>query len=467
GGTVFPIDLHVTEVSDAGPRVFTGAIRDITERRRAESALRYHALHDPLTGLANRVLFRDHLDGALARRARQPGTAAVLFLDLDRFKVVNDDLGHAAGDRLLAQAGDRLRTAVRPADTIARLGGDEFAILLESVDTHADVGSVARRVLDLISDPFPLDTKQVTVTTSIGIAATDGHQSADELLSQADAALYRAKGSGRNRYEIFDEPLRRWLHGRLNSEIELRKALTLDQIEVHYQPLQALNVGRGIDSVEALARWRHPQRGLLPAAEFIELAEETGVIAALDATVLAMVGRQLQTWGGQFDAPDVAVNLSPRTLASDSLISALTASGIHHPDRLWVEITESVLMTDMAGVAARLDQLRGLGVRIAIDDFGTGHSSLTYLKRLPIDAIKIDKTFVDRLGRDPDDTAIVTAVVTLGHTIGVRVVAEGVETERQRDILTELGCDYAQGHLISRAIPAAGITSLLGPASRA
>ena len=296
-GTVFPIDLHVTEVSAAGPRVFTGVIRDITERRQTESALRHHALHDPLTGLANRVLFRDHLDGALARRARQPGTVAVLFLDLDRFKVVNDDLGHAAGDRLLAQAGDRLRAAVRPADTIARLGGDEFAILLESVDTHADVGTVAHRVLDLFTDPFPLDTRQVTVTTSIGIAATDGHQSADELLSQADAALYRAKGSGRNRYEIFDEPLRRWLHGRLNSEIELRRALTLDQIEVHYQPLQALHVGRGIDSVEALARWRHPQRGLLPAAEFIELAEETGVIAALDATVLAMVGRQLQTWG--------------------------------------------------------------------------------------------------------------------------------------------------------------------------
>ncbi|MGZ6780809.1 MAG: EAL domain-containing protein, partial [Mycobacterium sp.] len=190
----------------------------------------------------------------------------------------------------------------------------------------------------------------------------------------------------------------------------------------------------------------------LPAAGFIELAEETGVIAALDATVLATVGQQLQTWGRQFDAPDVAVNRSPRTLASDSLISALTASGIHHPDRLWIEFTESVLMTDMAGVAARLDQLRGLGVRIAIDDFGTGHSSLTYLQRLPIDAIKIDKTFVDRLGRDPTDTAIVTAVVTLGHTIGVRVVAEGVETERQRD-LTELGCDYAQGHLIPRPSP--------------
>ena len=301
-GTVFPIDLHVTEVRTDGRRMFTGIVRDITERRRAEEALRHQALHDPLTGLANRALFHDHLQSALIRHAQHSRNLAVLFLDLDRFKLVNDDLGHATGDQLLVQAGQRLQEAVRPADTIARLGGDEFAILLDGVDDSREVDAVAQRILGHFSIPFRLGT-EITVTTSIGIALTDGSDSAHELLRQADAALYRAKGRGRNRYELFDESLRRWLQGRLRAENELRDALAHGQIEVHYQPLQSLQNGRGIDCVEALARWRHPRRGLLPAFDFIPFAEEAGFITSLDTTVLNIACQQLDTWTRQRGTP--------------------------------------------------------------------------------------------------------------------------------------------------------------------
>ena len=449
-GSTFPLEVHVTEVPHHKPRLFTGIVRDITERRQAEAQLRQQALHDPLTGLANRVLFRDRLNIALARQQRQHTRVAVLFLDLDRFKVVNDSLGHPTGDRLLQQVAGRLSDAIRPTDTGARFGGDEFAVLVDSLDIADAAPRVAERLLTALSEPFQLDAQALTVSASIGIAYSDRDQSADDLLRDADAALYRAKDAGGNGYAIFDEPLRRSVHRRLHTENELRHALTNDQIEVFYQPERSLAEGT-IDCVEALARWRHPDRGLLAAGEFIAIAEETGLIVLLGSRVLQLTARQQQTWADR--GPDIAVNLSPQQLNRPGLPAELTGMGFDL-GKLWVEVTETTLMTSLASVAARLEELRELGVRVAIDDFGTGYSSLSHLKHLPIDAMKIDKAFVDRLGIDPDDTAIVTAVINLGQQMGIRVIAEGVETGRQLDLLTDLGCHYAQGYHIAAACAA-------------
>jgi diguanylate cyclase (GGDEF)-like protein/PAS domain S-box-containing protein len=445
-GTLFPIELHVTEVSDGGDRLFTGVLRDITDRRRTDAQLRQQALHDPLTGLANRVLFRDRLNVALTRQQHQHTRVSVLFLDLDRFKVINDSLGHPAGDRLLEQVAGRLSDAVRPTDTISRFGGDEFAVLVDHLDTSV-APRVAKRLLTALSEPFGVHTHELTVSASIGIARSDRNQGADDLLRDADAALYRAKDTGGNRYEIFDGPLRRSVRRRLNTENELRHALTHDQIEVFYQPERSLTSGT-IDCVEALARWRHPDRGLLPACEFIAIAEETGLIVSLGNRVLKLAALQQQNWPRE--SLEIAVNLSPQELSRPNLPAELASVGFD-PGKLWVEVTETTLMTNLTPVADRLQELRELGVRVAIDDFGTGYSSLSHLRRLPIDAMKIDKAFVDRLGVDPDDTAIVTAVINLGQQMGIRVIAEGVETERQLNLLTDLGCHYAQGHHIAAA----------------
>ncbi|HEX2806930.1 MAG TPA: EAL domain-containing protein, partial [Kineosporiaceae bacterium] len=437
----------------------------ITVRRRAEQEVRYQALHDPITGLANRVLFGDHLDAALARHVRSGRRLGVLFLDLDRFKVTNDSLGHAAGDLLLRQVAGRLRGAVRPGDTTARLGGDEFAVLLEDVTADADVTTVADRIRMLFASPFQVEAERVTSTCSIGIATTDGQLSGSDLLRHADAALYRAKERGRGRYEIFDEPMQHWLHARQRTEHELGKGLAEGEIEVHYQPLRALT-STGVGSVtgyEALARWRHPRRGLLPAGEFIDLAEESGLVHPLGAAALDQVGRQQEQWARQLrrNAPAIAVNLSPHQLALPSIVDLLTPAAQH--GQLWIEITETALMTDVSRVSQRLRDLRRLGIRVAVDDFGTGHSSLAYLKRFPTDAIKIDRTFVDRLGEDADDTAIVRAIINLGHTLGVRVIAEGVERPTQLSILRELECDAVQGYLTGRPAPAEALSApLLG-----
>ncbi len=441
---------------------------DITALKRTEAELAHQALHDPLTGLANRALLLDQLARILARRDRPAGTVALLFLDLDRFKVVNDSLGHTAGDQLLYAIADRLLAALRPTDIVARLGGDEFVVLIEGIeDTHEPV-RLAQRIHAALKEPVIVDGNEVFTTVSIGIAITTTEEdTADGLLRDADAAMYLAKARGRDRFEIFDEELRTQATERLRTETYLRRALDMGEIEVFYQPELSLDTGMMVGA-EALARWHHPVDGLLEAGAFIELAEDSGLILDLGAWVLEEACRQAGEWHRQ--RPDfklmIRVNLSARQIAQpdlvDLVIAALDQGGIDSSS-LCLEITETALMADPAAGLKVLQALRGLGVELAIDDFGTGYSSLSYLKRFPVDVLKIDRSFVDGLGDDPEDTAIVTAIISLGRALGLRVVAEGVETERQLAELRRLGCDRAQGFMFARPGPAARLWDVRTP----
>ena len=432
---------------------------DITALKRTEAELAHQAMHDPLTGLANRALLLNQLSRTLAGRDRPIGSVAVLFLDLDRFKVVNDSLGHTAGDQLLVATAARLLSVLRPTDLVARLGGDEFVVLLDRLDDIHEPVVLAQRIHDVLKGPVLVEGSEVFTTVSIGIAVTTSHDAdADGMLRDADAAMYLAKARGRDRYEIFDEALRTQAIERLRTESYLRRALEMGEIEVYYQPELSLDTGMMVGA-EALARWHHPVAGLLEAGAFIELAEDSGLILDLGAWVLAEACRQAGEW--HRDRPDfrltIRVNLSARQIAQSNLVdlvvSAMAAGGIEPPS-LCLEITETALMADPVAGLKVLQDLRSLGVRLAIDDFGTGYSSLSYLKRFPVDVLKIDRSFVDGLGHDPDDTAIVTAIISLGRALGLRLVAEGVETPRQLAELRRLGCDRAQGYLFARPGPA-------------
>ncbi len=433
---------------------------DITALKRTEAELAHQALHDPLTGLANRALLLDQLARILARRQRVAQAVALLFLDLDHFKVVNDSLGHIAGDQLLVHMAKRLGSALRPTDTVARLGGDEFVVLIDDFDDPRDPLVLAERIQHVLKAPVVVDGNEVFTTVSIGIAvATAPDDTAEGLLRDADAAMYLAKARGRDRYEIFDEDLRTQATERLQTESHLRRALEMGEIEVYYQPELALHSGVMVGA-EALARWHHPVAGLLEAGAFIELAEDSGLILELGEWVLTEACRQAGEW--QRERPDfpltIRVNLSARQIAQPDLVgqvvNALEGAGIA-ASSLCLEITETALMSDPAAGLKVLQDLRSLGVELAIDDFGTGYSSLSYLKRFPVDVLKIDRSFVDGLGDDPDDTAIVTAIISLGRALGLRLVAEGVETRRQLDELRRLGCDRAQGFMFARPRPAA------------
>ncbi len=437
---------------------------DITALKSTEAELAHQALHDPLTGLANRALFLDHLDNALARIDRRAEELAVLFLDLDRFKVINDSLGHSAGDQLLVAVGGRLPRVLRAGDTVARLGGDEFVILLPDVNGSDEAVAIAERVLQALRRPVSVDGDDVFSTASIGIALAsstvdaNGKVTAEGLLRDADAAMYRAKARGRDCFEIFDEQLRTQATARLHLESFLRRAIELDELEVHFQPEVEIASGRVV-GCEALVRWRHPTDGLLEASQFITVAEESGFIVDLGLWVLGEACRQAGRWRDDPEASlqTLRVNLSTRQLAQADLVKVvldvLDESGIP-PAMLCLEITETTLMADSQASLEALTALRAAGIEIAIDDFGTGYSSLGYLKQLPVDVLKIDRSFVDGLGVDPDDTAIVDAIISLGRALGLRIVAEGVETERQLAELRALGCDRAQGFLFSPAVPA-------------
>ena len=447
---------------------------DVTERRRLETELKRLALRDPLTDLANRPLFAESLDQALARVRRGHRPLAVLFIDLDRFKQVNDSLGHGAGDRLLVEAASRIRTAVREMDQVARFGGDEFAVLCEDLDFETDAADVAARVLEAFDEPFACDDRQFYVGASIGIAVSaSGSETAESMLQDADAAMYRAKDGGRGRIEAFDQTMRHLVATRLELESALRQALVQGELRVHYQPIvdrHSLSV-RGF---EALVRWQRPGVGLVEPGAFIAIAEETGMVFLLGEWVLREACRTAAAWAQRWPERtlDVAVNVSSRQLLQgeivDVVLDALASTGLE-PNRLTLELTETTLIDDALTAQRVLLALRQLGVKIALDDFGTGYSSLTYLRTFPIDMIKIDQSFVRTIDTEHQGRAIVAAVTQLAHDLGLEVVAEGIERPSQLDTVLQLGCAAMQGFLFSPPRPAEELDGLVeeAPASSA
>ena len=462
GGGVIPVGAQLLMhpgARDEEP-YFSAILHDISERKAFEQRLAHQATHDPLTGLPNRVLLLERLEGALARARRHNHRVAVLFLDLDHFKVVNDSLGHGLGDRLLIAIAERLAVALRPGDTVARFGGDEFVVLCEDLVSPHDAIAIAERVDQAITGPFVIDDTEVFIGVSIGIALPDDADAEPEtLIRDADAAMYRAKDRGRARWEMFDNAMRASAVDRLDIENALRRALERHELRVFYQPLIDLRTGL-IDGVEALLRWEHPERGLLLPGDFITVAEETGLIVPIGAWVLDQACRQVQRWHASNEragALRLSVNISGRQLGHPRLVedvaAALADTGIDPAD-VELEITESVLMDDVEMSAETLGRLHALGVKLAVDDFGTGYSSLSYLRRFPVDLLKVDRSFVDGLGTDPSDSAIVTAIITLAHTLGLSAVAEGVESALQLAELRRLDCDRGQGYFMAR--PAGG-----------
>ncbi|HEX2076092.1 MAG TPA: EAL domain-containing protein [Longimicrobium sp.] len=432
-----------------------GSLSDVTERKSAEELLLHTALHDSLTGLPNRSLLLDRVGLALRRGPRRRRTCAVLAVGLDGFKVVNDSLGHAVGDRLLDGVARRLEATLRSADTVARVGADVFAVLLDDLRDPAEARAVADRVHEALRDPFLLDGRTVFATASIGIAMAAPHSTPEGLVRDADTAMYRAKARGRARSEMFDAAMQAAALERLHLETDLRGAVERGEFELAYQPLVSLADGR-IAGFEALARWRHPLRGVLQPAEFISVAEDTGLIVPLGRWVLREACRQMREWNRRYGASlSVNVNLSPvqfgeRGLARD-VAEALRESGLPAAF-LKLEITESLLMGDAGGAAATLEELKELGVDLCIDDFGTGYSSLSYLHRFPIDTLKIDRSFIARLGTDRQSEQIVRTILVLAQSLNLRAVAEGVETPDQADRLRSMGCEYAQGFRFSQPV---------------
>ncbi len=443
--------------------------RDVTERKLFEERLRHQAFHDPLTELPNRALFMDQLWHAIdyVQHRRQP--VAVLFMDLDNFKLVNDSFGHEAGDMLLVSVAERLRECLRPGDTAARFGGDEFTILINEVADASDAVRVANRITQALRAPFTLNDREVFINTSIGIAlATSGFERPTDLLRNADVALYRAKASGRAACEVFDATMNILALERLDLQADLTRAIERGELTVHYQPQVDLPTGR-ITGWEALVRWRHPERGLIIPSTFLPIAEESGLITQIGELVLEEACRQAKEWQEQYPAVDaslkMSVNISARQFQRpDELVrevaKVLEDTGLA-PGSLVLEITESMIMGEAEHNVGVLERLKGLGVQIAVDDFGTGYSNLAYLKRFPVDMLKVDKSFVDGLGENSEDTAITEAVVNLALALGLKPVAEGIETTGQVDLLRALGCELGQGYYFHKPLPAHKASALL------
>jgi diguanylate cyclase (GGDEF)-like protein/PAS domain S-box-containing protein len=455
-GWTFPVEVSVSEAHISGRRIFTWIVRDIRERKAFEAKLATQALRDPLTQLANRTLLVDRVRHALSAARRTSARPALLFLDLDRFKVINDSLGHTVGDEVLRVVAQRLLAIVRPADTVARFGGDEFVLLCEDVERERGAEKIAERVAAALQAPLSIADTDVYVSASIGIALIDDPSlEAETLLRDADSAMYRAKERGRNRFEIFDAEMRARVVARLEVEQALHRAIDRGELRLHYQPELSLATGE-IVGFEALLRWQHPERGLLRPDQFLAVAEDTGLIVPIGAWVIEEACREATRWSeATATPPTVWVNVSVRQLVHPELTTTI-ASALHAAAgrvTLGVEITENALMSDPTLAVATTIALRDLGVRVSIDDFGTGYSSLSHLKRFPIDALKVDQSFVHGLGRNNEDTLIVSAVVGLGKSLGLDVVAEGVETPEQVVALTEMGCATGQGYYFDEPLP--------------
>jgi diguanylate cyclase (GGDEF)-like protein/PAS domain S-box-containing protein len=440
------------------------AISDITERKRAEERLAYMARYDQLTGLGNRVLFQDQLEGALARGVRTGSPVALMFLDLDRFKAVNDTLGHEAGDSLLRSVAECLRGCVRETDTVARMGGDEFSVILENLSRGQDAALVAQKILDALSKPFDLEGQEVFVISSIGIAVSPPSGS-NVLVGDADAAMYRAKQLGRNNYQFYTPEMNAQVFERLDPETRMRDALEREEFVLHYQPQIDLKTGR-ILGAEVLLRWQHPDLGLVSPAEFVHVLEDSGLVVPVGEWVLRMACTQVKVWeDAHLRPPQIAVNLSTRQFSQQNLIGKLAQildeTGLD-PSRLELELTESLLTENINVTSAMLNELKmHIGLKLSIDDFGTGYSSLSYLKRFPLDALKLDRSFIRDVTTDSDDAVIVNSVISLAHDLRLEVIAEGVENEEQLAYLREYGCDRVQGYYFSEPLPAEDFSELL------
>ena len=455
----------LVRASDGTPRYHIAVIQDISASKRAAAALkeseeqfRILAQYDVLTGLPNRSLFYDRLAHGIAQAKRHNRILGVLFIDVDRFKYVNDTFGHAAGDKLLKLVSQRLKTCVRDEDTVGRLSGDEFAIVLGYLGTAEDAAVVAKKIISQLNQPFDFEGTELYVTVSIGITLfpTDSTDQ-DELIRNADVAMYRAKDLGRNNYQFYTPDLNRRTREMMNLESELRRALEREEFVMHYQPKVSLTDAR-ITGLEALLRWQHPERGLVAPGDFMPLLEETGLIVQAGHWILCCVCRQLNEWqAAGVPVVPIAVNLSPRQFLALDLAESIghalaeygTAAAL-----VEVEVTESSVMADTDAVVATLERLQAMGLMIAIDDFGTGYSSLTCLKRFPIRALKIDRSFIRDIIVDRDDDAIARAVISMAHSLQLGVIAEGVETQAQLARLAQYGCDEAQGYLFSKPLPA-------------
>jgi diguanylate cyclase (GGDEF)-like protein/PAS domain S-box-containing protein len=439
--------------------------RDVSERKLLEQQLTHQAFHDPLTGLANRALFRDRVSHALTLASRQGGSLAVLFLDLDDFKKVNDSLGHSEGDRLLVEASKRLRASARESDTVARLGGDEFAVLIEDVEQEESREAVVERIAGALESPFVLSGTEIRIHASTGVATAGRGDTADALLRMADVAMYAAKRQGKGRHVDFDPRMYTDVVDRLEMEKDLRLAIDRGELQLFYQPIVALDTGH-ITGVEALVRWEHPRLGVLVPLHFIPLAEETGLIVPLGQWVLRQATTQIQRWRTDFPARNlmIYINISGRELHEPEAVAKIghtITSAVEDPGAIVLEITESVLMQQTEQVLAKLHEIKRLGVQLAIDDFGTGYSSLSYLQRFPFDILKIAKPFVDDVAAGVERSALARAIIGIGDTLKLRTLAEGIEIAEQRVGLLELGCEMGQGYFFARPLRASGIEAIL------
>lgn len=444
------------------------SLRDVTERREMKERMEHQALHDPMTGLPNRVLCMERVNRARQRAKRHSMYFAVLLLDLDRFKVINETLGHVAGDKLLAEVADRLRGCVRDMDTVGRFGGDEFVLLVEEFHDHAHVKTVADKIISELQKPFMLGMDEVRSSASMGVVVSDGkcEDCSEDILHNAHIAMYAAKDAGKNQYTFFEDSMREKAVRTLTLEKDLRRALRDDEFILHYQPIINLESAE-VTGFETLIRWEHPDRGLVSPGEFIPIAEDSGLIVEMGEWVLRKAAGVFTEWLKQCRSPEqvfFSVNISARQFREPSLVqmvdSVLAETGLP-PKHLKLEITETVIMLDVMDSVRKLNALKDIGISLSVDDFGTGYSSMSYLQKFPVDQLKVDLSFVQRLDRDRDSVEIVRAIINLAHALKLSVVAEGIETQEQKNTLYSLHCDHGQGYLFSKPVPESDAREIL------